>query len=153
MCKVGDILLILNVKNKGKLVGRHPFLVLDDTEGKVSGVYDYDFIGLLLTSADTEEKKKRLGNIVGNFPIAKEDKILDKESMNDTNRNSYVEADQFFYFDKNQIKYIHIGRIEPDIYNLITEFIEEISSDGELRIKTIVDKATKIDLEIDEESA
>ena len=108
---------------------------------------------MLLTSADTEEKKKRLGNIVGNFPIAKEDKILDKESMNDTNRNSYVEADQFFYFDKNQIKYIHIGRIEPDIYNLITEFIEEISSDGELRIKRIVDKATKIDLEIDEESA
>lgn len=153
MCKVGDILLILNAKNKGKLVDRHPFLVLDDTEGKVSGVYDYDFIGLLLTSADTEEKKKRLGNIVGNFPIAKEDKILDKESMNDTNRNSYVEADQFFYFDKNQIKYIHIGRIEPDIYNLITEFIEEISSDGELRIKRIVDKATKIDLEIDEESA
>lgn len=153
MCKVGDILLILNAKNKGKLVGRYPFLVLDDTEGKVSGVYDYDFIGLLLTSADTEEKKKRLGNIVGNFPIAKEDKILDKESMNDTNRNSYVEADQFFYFDKNQIKYIHIGRIEPDIYNLITEFIEEISSDGELRIKRIVDKATKIDLEIDEESA
>ena len=36
----------------------HPFIVLDNTNGKVSGVYSYDFIGLLLTSADTDEKKE-----------------------------------------------------------------------------------------------
>lgn len=57
MCKIGDILLIFNAKN--------------------SGIYSYDFIGLLLTSADTEEKKERLGKIEGNFPISKKDKILD----------------------------------------------------------------------------
>ena len=144
MCKVGDILLIFNARNR-KPVGMHPFIVLDDTNGKVSGVYSYDFIGLLLTSADTEEKKERLKRIDGNFPIAEEDKIMNSSKTND-NRYSYVEADQFFYFDKNKIKYIHIGTLEPDIYNLIIEFIEEISQSG-VQIKQILDKATKIELE------
>ena len=144
MCKVGDILLIFNARNK-RAVGMHPFIVLDDRNGKVSGVYSYDFIGLLLTSADTEEKKERLKQIDGNFPIAEEDKIMNSSKTND-NRYSYVEADQFFYFDKNKIKYIHIGTLEPDIYNLIIEFIEEISQSG-VQIKQILDKATKIELE------
>lgn len=38
MCKVGDILLIFNARNK-RSVGMHPFIVLDDSDGKVSGVY------------------------------------------------------------------------------------------------------------------
>lgn len=142
MCKIGDILLIFNAKNK-KPVGMHPFIVLDDTNGKVSGVYSYDFIGLLLTSADTEEKKKRLKQIDGNFPISTDDKIMNEGKEND-NRYSYVEADQFFYFDKGKIKYIHIGSLEPDIYDLIVEFIQELSENG-IRIKQIVDKATKIE--------
>ena len=99
----------------------------------------------LLTSADTEEKKERLKRIDGNFPIAENDKIMDDGKSGD-NRYSYVEADQFFYFDKNKIKYIHIGTLEPDIYNLIIEFIEEISQSG-VQIKQILDKATKIELE------
>ena len=148
MCKIGDILLIFNAKNK-KPVGMHPFIVLDDTNGKVSGVYSYDFIGLLLTSADTEEKKKRLKQIDGNFPISTDDKIMNEGKDND-NRYSYVEADQFFYFDKGKIKYIHIGSLEPDIYDLITEFIQELNDNG-VRIKRIFDRATKI--EIDEEIA
>lgn len=148
MCKIGDILLIYNAKNR-KPVGMHPFIVLDDTNGKVSGIYSYDFIGLLLTSADTDEKKERLRKIDGNFPIAEDDKVMDTDKNYD-NRFSYVEADQFFYFDKNKIKYIHIGRLEPDIYNLIIDFIQEMNSNGVL-IKQIVDKATKI--ELDEETA
>lgn len=143
MCKIGDILLIYNAKNR-KPIGMHPFIVLDDTNGKVSGVYSYDFIGLLLTSANTEEKKERLRQIEGNFPIAEDDKIMNEGKEQD-NRYSYVEADQFFYFDKNKINYIHIGKIEPDIYNLIIEFIEEISNNG-VQIKRILDKATKIEL-------
>lgn len=142
MCKIGDILLIFNAKNK-KPIGMHPFIVLDDTNGKISGVYSYDFIGLLLTSADTEEKKERLKQIDGNFPISTDDKIMN-EGKDKDNRYSYVEADQFFYFDKGKIRYIHIGSLELDIYDLIVEFIQELSENG-IRIKQIVDKATKIE--------
>ena len=145
MCKIGDILLIYNARNNKKPVGMHPFIVLDDTNGTISGVYSYDFIGLLLTSADTEEKKERLKKIDGNFPISEDDKIMDSNKDSD-NRYSYVEADQFFYFDKTKVKYIHLGVLEPDIYDLIIEFIQELNSRGVL-IKQIVDKASKVEIE------
>ena len=143
MCKIGDILLIYNAKNKRKPVGMHPFLVLDDTDGIVRGIYKFDFIGLLLTSAETEERKEKLKQFDGNFPISEDDKIMDEGREGD-NKYSFVEADQFFYFDKERIKYVHLGTIEPNIYNLIIEFIEEISDDG-VSIKQILDKATRIE--------
>lgn len=147
MCKIGDILLIYNAKNR-KPIGMHPFIVLDDTNGIVSGIYSYNFIGLLLTSADTEEKKERLKKIDGNFPISEDDKIMNPDKNID-NRFSYVEADQFFYFDKSRIKYVHLGIIKPDIYNLIIDFIQELNNDGIL-IQQIVDKAKKIEPDDDE---
>lgn len=143
MCKIGDILLIYNARNR-KPVGAHPFIVLDDSDGTISGMYSYDFIGLLLTSANTEEKRERLKKIDGNFPISPDDKIMDV-SKNKDNRYSYVEADQFFYFDKNKIKYIHLGIIDPDIYSLIVDFIEELSENG-ISIKQIVDKTSRIEI-------
>lgn len=141
MCKIGDILLIYNAKN-GRYIGMHPFIVLDDNAGKVSGVYSYDFIGLLVSSANTEEKKARLRNFEGNFPIAPDDKIMDCGYESD-NMDSYVKADQFFYFDKSKIKYIKIGSLAPDIFNLIIEFIQELAEAG-IVFQQILDKANKI---------
>ena len=116
MCKIGDILLIYNARNK-RPVGAHPFIVLDDSNGVVSGIYSYDFIGLLITSANKGHD----------------------------NRFSYAEADKFFYFDKSKIKYIHLGKLDPDVYNLIIEFIEELSGKG-ITIKQILDKTSKIEI-------
>ena len=142
MCKIGDILLVYNAKNK-KPIGMHPFIVLDDEAGVVRGVYAYDFIGLLLTSANTPEKRERLSKYDGNFPIAQDDKSINSDKLSD-NRFAYAEADQFFYFDKNRIKYIQIGNLSEDIYDLIVEFIEELNAKG-VEFKQILDKARKIE--------
>lgn len=142
MCKIGDILLIYNAKNK-KPVGMHPFIVLDDEAGIVRGVYAYDFIGLLLTSANTPEKRERLSKYDGNFPIAPDDKSMDNSKLSD-NRFAYAEVDQFFYFDKERIKYIQIGNLNEDIYDLIINFIEELNEKG-IEFKQILDKATRIE--------
>lgn len=103
MCKIGDILLIYNARDKVS-IGVHPFVVLDDTAGKISGIYGYDFVGLLMSSADTPEKKEKLKQFEGNFPIATDDKNMDDKWQNN-NKTAYLKADQFFYFDKNRIKY------------------------------------------------
>lgn len=142
MCQIGDIILIYNAKNK-RPVGAHPFIVLDDNNGTVMGLYNYDFIGLLLTSASTEERKEHLKQYAGNFPIAKEDKIVNP-NKND-NRDGYVKADQLFYFDKRKIRYIHLGRIDSDIFDLIIEFMEELKDNG-IKVKQILDNASKIEL-------
>lgn len=144
MCKVGDILLIYNAKN-GRYVGKHPFIVLDDSAGKVSGVYGYDFIGLLISSANTEEKKERLKSFEGNFPITPDDKVMDDAYKSD-NMDAYIKADQFFYFDKSKIKYMKIGSLSPDIFNLIIEFIQELAEAG-IVFQQILDKAHKVKVE------
>lgn len=141
MCKIGDILLIYNAKNK-KPVGIHPFIVIDDTGGRVKGVYGYDFIGLLISSADTEAKKEKLRKFEGNFPIAPEDKIMSDPSKTNE-KYSYVKADQFFYFDKSKIKYIKIGELSEDIFSLIIEFIEELVENG-VEVKPITDKTKQL---------
>lgn len=143
MCKIGDILLIYNARNR-RPVGMHPFIVLDDNNDIVSGIYSYDFIGLLMTSADTPEKRERIGNIEGNFPIDPEDKNC--PSGESDNRYSYVEANQFFYFSKDKIKFTHIGTLDPEIYNLIIEYIEELAERG-ITIQQIFDKAKKIQVD------
>lgn len=142
MCKIGDILLIYNAKDRTP-IGRHPFIVLDDKADVVRGIYAYDFIGLLISSANTQEKKERLAKYDGNFPLVEDDKIVDSARMTD-NRFSYVKADQFFYFDKNRIKYIQIGVLNKDIHELIAEFIEELNERG-IEFKQILDKARKIE--------
>ena len=61
------------------------------------------------------------------------------------NLDSYVEADQLFYFDKSKIKYKHLGTLDTEIFNLIIEFMEELSNRG-IELKQILDKAQKIEL-------
>lgn len=141
MCKIGDILLIFNAKNNKYSVGPHPFIVLDDNAGTVKGIYSYDFVGLLVSSADTEEKKERLKKFEGNFPLVTDDKIMNSNFRSE-NRDGYVKADQFFYFDKNKISYVHIGKVVQDAFDIIVEFIGELASKG-VKFEQIVDKAEK----------
>lgn len=143
MCQIGDILLIYNSKSNGKFVGQHPFIVLDDRNDIVNGVYAYDFIGLIMTSANTPEKKERLSKIEGNFPISPDDKIM-AEGKDKDNRYAYAEVDQFFYFAKSKIKYLHIGRMDGEAFNLIIEFIQELIDDGK-SFNQIIDNSKEIE--------
>ena len=69
------------------------------------------------------------------------------DNVDKTNRmNSFVKADQFFYFDKSKIKYIKIGSLVPDIFNLIIEFIQELAEAG-IVFQQILDKAKKINIQ------
>lgn len=142
MCKIGDILLIYNARDRVS-VGVHPFVVLDDTAGVVRGVYGYDFIGLLMSSADTDTKIEKLKQFEGNFPISPDDKNLGGQ-WQERNKAAYLKADQFFYFDKNKIKYLKIGTLSPEIFDLVIEFIEELAEKG-VRFRQIIDKSTRID--------
>ena len=62
----------------------------------------------------------------GNFPIVFDDRTVE----NDNGKEGYIKADQLYYFQKESLEYEVIGRIKPDIFNLLIEFIED--SDFEL---------------------
>lgn len=144
MCKIGDIILIPNPKVGSKNIGQHPFIVLSDQNGTVGGMYEYDFICLLTSSMENEEKREKMLKYPGNFPITKDDKQLIPGKIN---KDAFVKADSFFYFSKEKIKYSPFGTLNPEIYNLLIEFIEELSDSG-IHINQILDKAKQInDLE------
>lgn len=143
MCEIGDILLIYNAKNNGRPIGQNPFIVLDDKNDIVNGIYSYDFLGLIMTSANTPEKKERLSKIEGNFPILPDDKIMN-EGKDKDNRHAYLEANQFFYFDKSKTRYLHIGKIDEEIFNIIIDFIEELAKNG-INFYQIIDNAKEVE--------
>lgn len=125
MCQRGDIILIEHYISQENKVGRHPFIVLDDKNGEIQGV-TFDFIGLAMSSFKDAEQKERKMKYPGNFPIAVDDfNRTDKKPI-----DGYVKAEQFYYFDKNKIKFNVIGKMDEEIFNLLIEFIQELIEKG-----------------------
>lgn len=126
MCQIGDIILVYNPKRFRKPIGMHSFVVLDDKHGKIRG-FDFDFIGLLMSSMDTEDKREKLMKYDGNFPITPEEQDIEDGG---NGKDACIKAEQFYYFSKDKIKYQVIGRLEEDVFNLLIEFIEELNEKG-----------------------
>lgn len=118
MCKIGDIILIERYKDRGKTLGRHSFVVVDDQDGEIHGL-PYDMVCNVFSSFKSEEQRKRKLNYPGNFPIANED----TNTKPNNGKSGYIKTDQLYFFNKNKIEYTVIGNIQPDILELVLEFI------------------------------
>jgi hypothetical protein len=118
MCKVGDIILINDYKDRGTKIGRHSFVVVSDENGKIQGL-SYDMICNVFSSFKSEEHKKKKMKYPGNFPIANEDTCTNP----DNGKDGYIKTDQLYFFNKNKINYTIIGAIQPEVMNLILDFI------------------------------
>ena len=134
MCRIGDIVLIYNPIKNGRNIGTHSFVVLDDNAGSIQSV-SFDFVGLIMSSMDTEEKKEKLMKYDGNLPITSNEQNI---TNGGNGKDACVKADQFFYFNKNNIRYRVIGSLEPDIFNLLLDFIQELNNNG-IRFEQVID--------------
>lgn len=56
----------------------------------------------------------------GNFPIVPDDQDI---IGGDNGKSGFVKTEQFYYFNKNKINYRVIGYIQPDIFELIIDYI------------------------------
>lgn len=126
MCQIGDIILVYNPKRFRKPIGMHSFVVLDDNQGKIRGL-DFDFIGLLMSSMGTEEKREKLMQYDGNFPITPDEQDIEDGG---NGKAACIKSEQFYYFNKEKIRYKVIGKLDKDIFNLLIEFIQELNDNG-----------------------
>jgi hypothetical protein len=126
MCNVGDIIVIEHYIHKGINLSRHSFVVLSDDAGQIQGL-DYNLICNVMSSFKNEEQKKKKLSYPGNFPIVPDD----YGAIDGNNKSGYIKADQLYYFNKEKIEYIVIGRLSEDIFKLLLEFIEEELSEYE----------------------
>lgn len=119
MCKIGDIILVEKYKSDNRDIGKHSFIVIEDENGIIEGL-PYDFIGNVLSSFKDEKQKQRKLGYLGNFPITHDDTVTNPHN----NKDGYVKTDQFYYFNKEKIKYKVIGNVLPEVLEMIFEYIE-----------------------------
>ena len=123
MCKAGDIIVVQSYKRGDEDLNRHSFIVLQDEEGQIQGL-DYNLICNVMSSFKNEEQKERKLQYPGNFPI----KPSDSTVLNGNNKEGYVKTEQFYYFQKENLEYKIIGRINEDVFNRLIKYISELDT-------------------------
>ena len=125
MCKKGDIIFVHHYKHKGVELSGHPFVVLEDNAGEIFGV-SFDMICLVMSSFKDEAQMKRKLSYGGNFPVKASDKTL----RNFTNKDAFIKADQFYYFDRSNLDFSVIGSVDIDAWEALLTFIEGLAEKG-----------------------
>lgn len=134
MCKQGDIIVINEYKDHGSVLSRHSFVVIDDEGGTVQGL-SFDFIAQVMSSFKSEEQKQRKLKYPGNFPITASDKNMNPGA---NNKEGYIKAEQFYYFDKSKTKFSVIGKMTDTTFFDLLDFIESLAGKG-VSIEQIID--------------
>jgi hypothetical protein len=52
------------------------------------------------------------------------------EKSGGNNTNGFINANQFYYFKKDKIRYKHIGKLEPEMFELLVDYINELAEMG-----------------------
>lgn len=117
---MGDIIVVYSYKSGGIKLPPHSFVILDNNKGHAQGM-DYDWICLVMSSF--KGNKAKVMRYKGTFPIVPDDEDI-KGGGNST--SGYIKANQFYYFKKDKIKYKHIGKLKPEIFELLVDYINEL---------------------------
>lgn len=124
MCQAGDIILVKNYYDSGIEISKHSFVVISDEAGQIQGL-DYDIICNVMSSFKNEQQKAKKLSYPGNFEITH----LDSYVENGNDKDGFIKAEQFYYFDKEKIDFEVIGYLKPEVFNKLLEFIENLQID------------------------
>ena len=113
MCKVGDIIVVRNYLSQGQTIKRHSFVVLSTEHGEIQGM-DFDLVCNVMSSFRSEEQRKRKMGYPGNF------------IRNGHGRSGYIKAEQFYYFNREKTDFYVLGNVEPELFNVLIEFINQL---------------------------
>lgn len=56
MCQVGNIIVIKQYKDRGKIISKHSFVVISEDNGKIEGI-PYDFVANVMSSFKNDKQK------------------------------------------------------------------------------------------------
>ena len=129
MCRVGDIIVVKEFKDRnGTVVPKHSFVVISDEAGIIES-YSYDFISNIMCSFHSENHKKRKLKIKSNLEIVPS-KI---KGRNVNNKTGYIRADDLFYFKKDKIEYKVIGRLSDDMLDKLIKLIIKLNVENKTK--------------------
>lgn len=132
MCKLGDIIVIKEFKNEvGEIVKKHSFVVVSDEKNEIEGL-NYDFVSNMLCSFHSDEHKQRKLSFKENLEIKRY--LIIGENLN--NKDSYVKADQLYFFDKSNINYKVIAKLNRNYLDYLIRLTMILKKEGKVKIIT-----------------
>ena len=132
MCKLGDIIVIKEFKNEvGEIVKKHSFVVVSDEKNEIEGL-NYDFVSNMLCSFHSDEHKQRKLSFKENLEIKRY--LIIGENLN--NKDSYVKADQLYFFDKSNINYEVIAKLNRNYLDYLIRLTMILKKEGKVKIIT-----------------
>jgi hypothetical protein len=130
MCRIGDIILVNGYQHRNQNIDKHSFVVLSTEHGRIQGL-EYNLVCNVMSSFKNEQQKQRKLGYPGNIEILDSDRVV----PDGNNRDGYIKAEQFYYFDKEKLDYQVIGNVTVEFFNLLIAFINEL----DIPIEHIID--------------
>lgn len=127
--EVGDIIVVRNYKSHGKTLGQHSFVVIDTNGGQIQGL-DYDVVCNVMSSFHSEQHRQHKLSFPGNMEYSS----IDEQIQNGHGKNGFIKADQFYFFNLQELDYYVIGSITPNLSYALQEFVKQLK-----RIEFITD--------------
>lgn len=128
MCKPGDIIVVRNyISNDGVKLTRHSFVVLSNEKGNIKGM-DFDLVASVMSSFKNAQHKQRKLSFIENFYIT----VDDYNDIQGNDKDGYIKAEQLYFFQKNQIDYIKIGKMNSDCFQKLLDLIQLLDKNNKL---------------------
>lgn len=118
MCKKSDIILVDHYISQGCPIGKHPFVVIEDQGGEITGC-SFDMICNVMSSFKSAEQKAKKLSYPGNFEIT----AIEQNVPGGNSLDGYIKADQLYFFKKDKLSYRIIGSVDPLTFNELIDFI------------------------------
>ena len=125
MCSIGDIIIVEEPVRDGQVIGRHSFVVVSMTEGKIEGL-DFNMVGNIMGSFDNKSDSYKRMKL--SYPENYEISPTDVTVPNGNSKAGYVKAGVLFYFDTDKLNYQVIGHVNVSVFNNLIHYIENLSS-------------------------
>lgn len=133
MCKFGDIIVVNQyVGEDGDTINRHSFVVINDEIGKIEGLH-YDLVANVMSSFKSEEHRAKKLRFKENLEIKSED----FECEHSNGKNGYIKADQLYYFNKDNLNYYRLGRVDDELLDELVQLVIELTVEG--KSKNVID--------------
>lgn len=122
MCKVGDIIVVKNYISQGRALNRHSFVILNADRGEIQGL-DYDLVCNVMSSFHSEAERKKKLSYPGNFEYPANGENI----KNGNEKEGYIKAEQFYYFDSSKTDFYVLGTVTPELFEALIEFISQLT--------------------------
>lgn len=135
--EIGDVIVISyyitpdNVKMQ-----QHSFVVLQTMSGKIAGIeigldleLEFDLVTAVMSSIKNKKHREKIQSFYPKDMIVE---FNDAQIINGNKKDGFIKTNQLYYFKKEEISYMKIGRLNENTLDKLFELIEINGNNNDL---------------------